>query len=126
MANHYDLTVPGHPVAKERPRLTRNGGVHTPQKTVQFEKMVGNAWFDKYGETRLEGMLQVWLYFGTKTHSRQDIDNLTKSVLDGLERANAFEKGDQQVYKITASKYPSDIEQTIICVRQLMDYALPD
>jgi Holliday junction resolvase RusA-like endonuclease len=88
--------------------------------------MVGNAWFDKYGETRLEGMVQVWLYFGTKTHSRQDIDNLTKSVLDGLERANAFEKGDQQVYKITASKYPSDIEQTIICVRALMDYALPD
>ena len=126
MAKHYDLVVPGHPVAKERPRLARNGGVHTPPKTVAFEKLVGNAWFDKYGETRLEGMLQVWLYFGTKTHSRQDVDNLIKSVLDGLERANAFEKGDQQVYKITASKYPSDVEQTIICVRALVDYALPD
>ena len=126
MAKHYDLTVPGHPVAKERPRLARNGGVHTPPKTVLFEKMVGNAWFDKYGETRLEGMVQVWLYFGTKTHSRQDVDNLAKSVLDGLERANAFEKGDQQVYKLTASKFPSDVEQTIICVRAMMDYALPD
>ena len=126
MAKHYDLTVPGHPVAKERPRLARNGGVHTPPKTVQFEKMVGNAWFDKYGETRLEGMVQVWLYFGTKTHSRQDVDNLAKSVLDGLERANAFEKGDQQVYKLTASKFPSDVEQTIICIRAMMDYALPD
>jgi Holliday junction resolvase RusA-like endonuclease len=126
VAKHYDLTVPGHPVAKERPRLARNGGVHTPPKTVQFEKMVGNAWFDKYGETRLEGMVQVWLYFGTKTHSRQDVDNLAKSVLDGLERANAFEKGDQQVYKLTASKFPSDVEQTIICIRAMMDYALPD
>lgn len=126
MAKHYSLTVLGHPVAKERPRLARNGGVHTPAKTVQFEKLVGNTWWEKYGETKLEGKLQVWVYFGTKTHSRQDVDNLAKSVLDGLERANAFEKGDQQVYKLTASKYPSDIEQTIICVRELVNYALPD
>ncbi len=126
MAKHFDLTVEGHPVAKERPRLTRYGGVHTPSRTVEFEKLIGNAWFDKYGETKLEGMLQVWIYFATKTHSRQDIDNLAKSVLDGLQRANAFEKGDQQVYKLTASKYPSEKQQTVICVRALMDYALPD
>jgi len=123
---HYDLTVPGHPIAKERPRLTRYGGVHTPSRTVEFEKLVGNAWFDKYGETKFEGMLQVWLYFGTKTHLKQDIDNLAKSVLDGLQRANAFAKGDEQVYKLTASKYPSEQQQTIICIRELVDYALPD
>lgn len=126
MVKHYDLRVEGHPVAKERPRFTKYGGIHTPQRTVEFEKLVGNAWYEKYGETKLEGMVQVWLFFGTKTHSKQDVDNLAKSVLDGLQRANAFERGDEQVYKLTASKYPSDQQHTIICVRALVDYALPD
>lgn len=126
MAKHYDLRVEGHPIAKERPRLARNGATFTPQRTVEFEKLIGNAWFEKYGETKLQGMVQVWIYFGTKTHMKQDVDNLAKSVLDGLERANAFENGDQQVYKLTASKYPSDQQHTIICLRALVDYALPD
>ena len=126
MAKNYDLRVEGHPVAKERPRFTRYGGVHTPQRTVEFEKLVGNAWFDKYGETKLEGMIEVWIHFGTKTHMKQDVDNLAKSVLDGLQRANAFERGDEQVYKLTASKYPSENQHTIICIRALLDYALPD
>ena len=106
--------------------MTRSGGVYTPKTTVDFEKIVGNAWFDKYGETKFEGMVQVWIYFATDRHFKQDVDNLAKSVLDGLQRANCFASGDEQVYKLTASKYPSDTPSTLICIRALEEYALPD
>lgn len=122
MDNNYSITVPGRPVAKERPRLARNGGVYTPAKTVAYEIDIANAWYEKYGATELEGNLEVWCYFATDRHGKQDVDNLAKSVLDGLQRGRAFMSGDHQVYKVTASKYPGKELQTIIVVRQQVDY----
>ena len=34
------FTVPGEPVAKGRPRVTRNGHAYTPKKTVDYENLV--------------------------------------------------------------------------------------
>lgn len=118
----YSITVAGRPVPKGRPRLARNGGVYTPKTTVEYEVTLSNAWYEKYGSTALEGKLEVWCYFGTDRHQKQDVDNLTKSALDGLQRAGAFAQGDEQVYKVTASKFPSDTLRTIIVVRPLEDY----
>ena len=126
MAENYHVTLLGRPVPKARPRMTRSGGVYTPKTTVDFEKAIGNAWFDKYGETKLEGMIKVWIYFCTDRHGKQDVDNLAKSVLDGLQRANCFATGDEQVYELTASKYPGDTLQTPVCLRVMEEYALPD
>ena len=125
MAN-YSINVEGRPVPKGRPRLARNGGVYTPKTTVEYEVRVSNAWYEKYGSTALEGKLVVWCFFGTDRHGKQDVDNLAKSVLDGLQRAGAFAQGDEQVYKLTASKFPSDTLRTIICVRELVDYDTGD
>jgi len=119
---NYSITVPGRPVPKGRPRLARNGGVYTPKTTVEYETTIANAWYEKYGATELEGNLEVWCYFSTDRHAKQDVDNLAKSVLDGLQRGRAFMSGDHQVYKITASKYPGKELQTIIVVRQQVDY----
>jgi Holliday junction resolvase RusA-like endonuclease len=93
---------------------------------VAFEIQVANAWYEKYGATELEGNLEVFCYFATDRHGKQDVDNLTKSVLDGLQRGRAFMSGDQQVYKITASKYPADDLQTIVLVRHQVDYDTSD
>ena len=125
MAN-YSVSVDGRPVPKGRPRLARNGGVYTPKTTVEYEIRVSNAWYERYGSTALEGKLEVWLYFGTDRHQKQDVDNLAKSALDGLQRAGAFAQGDEQVYKVTASKFPSDNMRTIIVVRELDDYDYGD
>ena len=122
MDNNYSITVPGRPVPKGRPRLARNGGVYTPKTTVDYEITIGNAWYEKYGATELEGNLEVFCYFATDRHGKQDVDNLAKSVLDGLQRGRAFMSGDHQVYKITASKYPGEKLQTIVIVRQQVDY----
>ena len=126
MDKNYSITVPGRPVPKGRPRLARNGHVFTPETTVAFEIKVANAWYEKYGATELEGNLEVFCYFATDRHGKQDVDNLAKSVLDGLERGRAFMSGDQQVYKITASKYPADNLQTIVLVRHQVDYDTSD
>jgi Holliday junction resolvase RusA-like endonuclease len=80
---------------------------------------VADAWREQRGDLALTGQLEAFLYFGTVGHLKQDIDNLVKSALDGLQRAGAFVNGDEQVYKITASKFPATREEqhTIIVLR---------
>lgn len=115
------IRVDGKPVPKGRPRMSRNGGVFTPKTTVDYENKIAQAWRDRFGDRTFAGKVEVFLYFGTKFDYKQDVDNLAKSALDGLQKGGAFEKGDEQVYKLTASKFPTvDAEQhTIIVVRNL-------
>ena len=97
----------GRAVPKGRPRMTRAGGVYTPKTTVDWEKIVASAWFDHYGMMALDGRLKVIINVHTDRHQKQDVDNLAKSILDGLQRAGAFAEGDQQVYILTCTKYPA-------------------
>ena len=115
------IRINGHPVAKERPRVTRTGGTFTPKRTADYETAIANAWREQYGDLQLGGKLEAFCYFGSYTHVKQDVDNLAKSALDGLQKAGAFVNGDEQVYRLTASKYPStrEGEHTIIDLRFL-------
>jgi crossover junction endodeoxyribonuclease RusA len=97
--------IEGRPVPKERPRMMRNGGIFTPERTVNYEKKVAEAWNDKFGMLSLEGKLRVTINAYTDRHTVQDIDNIAKSVLDGMQRAGAFSKGDAQVYSLGAIKH---------------------
>ena len=100
------FTIDGPAVAKQRPRLGgryRSGGswrraVFTPQKTRDYEGKVANAFFVKYGNKKLTGQLAVELVFYLKSRGRADIDNLIKSVLDGLKEVF----NDRQVVAIKA------------------------
>jgi crossover junction endodeoxyribonuclease RusA len=131
VSNHFDpitnasvtVRIEGKPVPKGRPRFSRNGGVFTPKTTADFEKKVALAWRDKYGDRSFTGKVEAFLYFGTIYDYKQDIDNLVKSVLDGLQNGGAFVNSDEQVYKVTASKYPSakDEQHTIVVLRNIVD-----
>ena len=46
--NTYLFEVPGTPVAKQSPRMTRNGQAYTPYKTVMFENLVKTCFAEKY------------------------------------------------------------------------------
>jgi crossover junction endodeoxyribonuclease RusA len=78
------LVIPGRPVPKGRPRLGMHGRkayVYTPPQTVEYEKLVG--WVAKATGCRpVEGPVEVeiWCYMRGKA----DADNLSKSILDGL------------------------------------------
>ena len=78
--------VPGAPVPKARPRVTRQGHAYTPARTVDWEDLVG--WWAKIamkGRPTFIGPLNVELGFqGARKNS--DSDNLAKAVLDGMNR----------------------------------------
>ncbi|RWR13812.1 RusA family crossover junction endodeoxyribonuclease [Paenirhodobacter populi] len=113
--------VPGKPVPKARPRLGRNGSVYTPATTTAFEKTV--ARYAKAagvkpasGPISLEivsefSIPKTWTKArksnanGQPHMCRPDLDNLTKSVLDGL-NGIAF-ADDAQVYCVTHRKIRS-------------------
>jgi Holliday junction resolvase RusA-like endonuclease len=116
------IRVDGKPVPKGRPKFWKGRAV-TPPERVEFEERVAAAWKATYGDLSLGGALQAFLYFGSFWHSRTDIDNFVKSALDGLQRGGAFTNGDEQVYKITASKFPATRdEQHTIIVLKFYDY----
>lgn len=98
------ITVPGEPVAKARPRFTRNGNVYTPKKTAVYEQVIGlHARAAMKGRKILTGAvrLSVTAYMpipsswsmkqktkamtGALRHTkRPDSDNLCKAVQDAL------------------------------------------
>ena len=98
------ITVPGEPVAKARPRFTKNGHVYTPKKTAVYEQVIGlHARAAMKGHKILTGpiRLSVNAFFGipkswnlkqkTKAMSgalrhtkKPDLSNIIKSVEDAL------------------------------------------
>jgi Holliday junction resolvase RusA-like endonuclease len=87
--------------------MTKMGGVYTPKTTVDWEKQVAEAWNNKYGMLALNGKLRVTINVYTDRHAKQDVDNLAKSILDGMQRAGAFAQGDHQVYSLGVMKHDS-------------------
>ena len=97
------FVVDGLPVAKARPRLTRTGHAYTPAKTRAYELRISQMFRAKYvmlprnkpvmlsviarfpipnyakRKTKLDKILEGEIY-----GHRPDMDNIMKSVLDGL------------------------------------------
>ena len=122
-----EFEVPGDPVAKQRPRMTKSGHVYTPEKTRKYEKLVKEAYLNhsrgwKFGkDVPLE--IRIVAYFPIpksdsnkrKTEKKigvirptikSDIDNICKSILDGLNGV-AYED-DKQIVGLHASKWYAD------------------
>lgn len=113
----HSIRVNTRPIPKGRPRLRRDGRAYTPKTTVDYENEVAAAWTEQTSGARLGGAVEVFVEFH-KDHSkitvtenpsslvglpRGDIDNLVKSTLDGLQRAEAF-VDDVQVVQVMAVK----------------------
>ena len=114
----------GRAVPKGRPRMTKAGGVYTPKTTVDYEKEVAAAWNQKFGMLSLNGRLRVTINIYTDRHEKQDVDNLAKSILDGMQRAGAFISGDEQVYSLGVVKHPAKTDLGVwVSVIGLDDYS---
>ena len=141
--NAISLTIPGEPVAKQRPRIfpvrIRTGliirrGV-TPAKTVGFETLIRQIFAMRYpGFVPLEGplTLTVTAFLGIPKSAsrvkraameageilpdkRPDFDNLAKTAADGLQ-GFAF-LNDSQVTDAVIRKRYSTMPRTEITVR---------
>jgi Holliday junction resolvase RusA-like endonuclease len=110
-------TLPIDPVAKGRPRFTRQGHAYTPARTRHFEREV--ALLSKYFAPKepLRGPIELVLTFLMKAPQRPkcrlpitkpDLDNLIKGVTDSLNGIMWVD--DSQVTKVTAEKIYSYVK----------------
>jgi len=78
------ITVPGKPVGKERPRMGKHG-VYTPTKTKKFERLVYVSALERrpWGWSR-EGRFDIEVSCYFPDLHRRDVDNVLKSVMDGM------------------------------------------
>ena len=91
----HAFTVPGTPVPKQRPRRNARGVWYTPAKSRAYEKAVGA--YALAGRVRpTSSSLRVSIALFLPDRRRRDVDNMAKSILDGL-NGTAFDDDDQVV-----------------------------
>ena len=98
------FTVGGKPQGKERPRLGKGGRVYTPKATKRFERMI--AWAALGVRPRgwaLTGRFVVDVVCYFPDERRSDVDNVLKSVLDGMQ--GVVYDDDSQVVIASATKW---------------------
>jgi Holliday junction resolvase RusA-like endonuclease len=94
------ILVPGRPIAKARPRLNRKTGrFYTPRDTQTFEDLV--AWHVLGSDEKFTGEVTMQIVFYMPDRKPVDIDNLIKSILDGLQKGKLI-ADDSQVRAIEA------------------------
>ena len=125
----FEFTVPGEPVPKGRPRVQtkdRRGKklayprVYTPTKTAQAERRIAQYALDAGVRKSLSGRISVKIEFWKASARKTDLDNLVKTVLDGLNGV-AWDD-DEQVCELEASKmHAGDPRTTIVMVERGAD-----
>ena len=125
----------GQPVAKQRPRMTRNGRAYTPAKTIAFEKAVRSTATPHFpAPLRGPVKLAVWATFAppkswtkkkaaanlNRSHiQRPDLDNVAKAVCDAL-NGLAYDD-DNQVAAIEARKVWGPIARTVVTIEAITE-----
>lgn len=103
--SQYNFTALGQPVPKERPRHnTKTGNTYTPTKTKQAEGVIAVSFRHEvvgYGPPRM-GRFAIGAKFYLKRDYNADIDNLMKTVMDGLQ--GFVYVNDSQVKKLLESE----------------------
>ncbi len=113
----WTFTIPGPPVAKQRPRKAPAGHFYTPKRTQDYECAV--AWAAKAAGVKLEPKVPYTLdvRFYLSAH-RRDLDNCLKSVQDGLQRmGDGWD--DSQIMSLTALKHlvrDASEERTVVTI----------
>ena len=97
------FNAPGNPVPKQRPRFAGKR-VYTAPKTVAFERLIGDcAIIMRPAGWPQNGKYSVVVEAYFKDARRRDVDNIAKSVLDGLN--GVLWADDHQVAEVTSRKF---------------------
>ena len=143
MTKSLVLVIPGTPVGKGRPRFSARGKyvhTYTPEKTAAYENLVKIAFAkaappgfvpydkdvpleitikasfvpaDSLSKKKKAAMLRGEVY-PTKI---PDIDNLAKSILDGLHEV--CYKNDSSVVKLSVEKLYSSVPEAVVVIREI-------
>lgn len=105
-----EFTLPIEPVAKGRPRFSRQGHAYTPKVTRTFEKTVWMMSSQYRPRNPFVGPIELSCRFIVAAPKRKvreqpyvkpDLDNLLKALTDGLK---GFWVDDAQIVKMSAVK----------------------
>lgn len=134
--------IDGEPVPKGRPKFTSRAGfmrTYTPRKTVDYELAVKAAAQAAMGPTDLlETPVGVYLYMRLpipKSHSKKrreaclsgqekpikkpDIDNLAKSILDGMN--GVVWKDDSQIVSLHVTKVYAGVSGVDVLIKEELE-----
>ena len=110
------FTVYGKPQGKARPRFTRQGRAYTPEKTVDYENQIRQAYINAGGELISDSapiLICITACFKKAKSNKMpsptlkpDADNIAKAVCDAL-NGIAY-KDDKQITCLTAKKVWTD------------------
>lgn len=120
--------IEGKPVGKGRPRIGK-WGAYTPANTVNYENLVKFSFLQAKGEFIPVGILRVNItaifeppkstskkkyaeLIGTPYNKKPDIDNIAKSILDGLN--GVAYSDDNQVAELNVKKIYGDKSKAIV------------
>ncbi len=123
------FSVPGNPIPTARPRVVRGPGgfplAYTPKESLQYQAKVAvfaRVAARKAGaELPLLGPLRITAAFVRDSNRRCDIDNLEKSILDGLTKARIWQD-DSQVVEVHKLK---TVDQRFARAEILIERAVP-
>ena len=112
-----EFTVPGRPVPKRRPRSTTSGGkvlVYTPRETAAYEKAVGYVALNACQGRSITTDIAVGIKLYFKDRKFGDIDNYSKSILDGMQ--GVIFENDKQVCRLTVERHQDKEERAEVKV----------
>ena len=137
-----NFTVMGKPQGKGRPRMTRSGHVYTPQKTREYEERVKNAAMSEMGRNNilpwtekqpLKVIIECFFALPKSATKKQridvlehrkfptiksDIDNIAKSILDGM-NGHVYGDDSQIVDLVVTKRYDCDDAFVIVTVKEI-------
>lgn len=94
-----ELSIPGEPKSKERPRHGANSNTFTPKATRDAEAVIGMlARAQMRGTAPAEGPVGVAAEFYCGTRHRKDADNMLKTLTDAMN--NIVYKDDWQIEEV--------------------------
>lgn len=115
-----DVTIPGQPVGKGRPKFVRaTGRAYTPKGTAEWERSAAYLFRSEYDGAPVDGALSVTIIAVMQRPKRlmrkkdpedripcltkPDIDNVVKSALDALVMGGVI-RDDKTVWKVSSEK----------------------